>query len=154
MVIENAYLEDIQRIWKENNSGYISYESNQMAVKDEKMKQLVWRENNTTMAYAIVYLGRDFCEKDGYPNRIENMPEKVAYIWEIVTDKRYIGKGIANKLIEHIIDEYKGFSIYSCIDLSNIPSLKLHKKNGFKILYEFEEKDNNSSLHAMMVKTN
>lgn len=26
MVVENAYLEDIQRIWKENNSGYITYE--------------------------------------------------------------------------------------------------------------------------------
>lgn len=45
MVLENAYLEDIQRIWKENNSGYITYESNQMAIKDKKMKQLVLRGN-------------------------------------------------------------------------------------------------------------
>lgn len=153
MVVENAYLEDIQRIWKENNSGYITYESNQMAIKDKKMKQLVWRENNITMAYAIVYLGKDFCEKDEYPNRIANMPEKVVYIWEIVTDKKYTGKGIANKLMEYIIDQYNDFSIYSCVDLSNIPSFKLHKKNGFKVLYEFEKNENSkSSLHAMMVK--
>lgn len=59
MVFENDYLDDIRRIWKENNSGYISNESNEKAIKDEGMNQFVWRENNVTMAYAIVYLGKD-----------------------------------------------------------------------------------------------
>lgn len=26
MIIENKFLDDIQRIWKENNNGYITYE--------------------------------------------------------------------------------------------------------------------------------
>ena len=30
MIVENKYLEDIKRIWKENNSGYITEESNEM----------------------------------------------------------------------------------------------------------------------------
>ena len=154
MIIENAYFDDIQKIWKENNNGYITYESNQMAIKDEKMKQFVWRENDITMAYAIVYLGKDFCKKDEYPNQITNMPEKVAYIWEIVTDKNYTGKGIANHLIKYITEKYQDYTIYSCIDLTNIASLKLHEKNGFHILYEFEKRhdDGSISCHGMMVR--
>ena len=117
------------------------------------MKQIVWREDNVTMAYVIIYLGNDFCEKEEFPNKIGNIPENVLYIWEIVTDKKYAGKGIASKLIEYIINKYNKFSIYSCVDLSNIASLKLHQKYGFEILYEFEQKhDNNSSIHAMMVR--
>lgn len=30
MIVENQYLEDIKKIWKENNNGYITKESNQM----------------------------------------------------------------------------------------------------------------------------
>lgn len=155
MIIENDYIDDIQKIWKENNSGYITYESNQMAINDEKMVKIVWRENEITMAYAIVYLGKDFCKRDEFPNKIKNMPEKTAYIWEIVTDKNYKGKGIASKLIQYIIEKYKGYYIYSCIDLSNIASLKLHKKYGFKDLYRFDKKYNNKmSSHVMMGKNN
>ena len=155
MIIENDYIDDIQKIWKENNSGYITYESNQMAINDEKMVKIVWRENEKTMAYAIVYLGKDFCKRDEFPNEIKNMPEKTAYIWEIVTDKNYKGKGIASKLIQYIIEKYKGYYIYSCIDLSNIASLKLHKKYGFKALYRFDKEYNNKmSSHVMMGKNN
>ena len=96
MIVENDYLEDIQRIWKENNSGYISYESNQQAITDKNMKQLVWRENEITMAYAILYFGKDFCELEKFPNQIGSIPEKMLYIWEIVTDKKYSGRGIAS----------------------------------------------------------
>ena len=35
MIVENQYLEDIQKIWEENNSGYITEESNQMLLKKE-----------------------------------------------------------------------------------------------------------------------
>ena len=153
MIIENDYIEDIQKIWKENNSGYITYESNQIAINDNSMLKIVYRENNVTMAYAAIYFGKDFCEKEEFPNKIENMPDKVAYIWEIVTDKKYTGKGIATKLLEYIIEKYKDYSIFSCIDLSNISSLKLHEKSGFVPLYKFEEKENNRvSKHVMMIR--
>lgn len=153
MIIENDYIEDIQKIWKENNSGYITYESNQIAINDNSMLKIVYRENNVTMAYAAIYFGKDFCEKEEFPNKIENMPDKVAYIWEIVTDKKYTGKGIATKLLEYIIEKYKDYSIFSCVDLSNISSLKLHEKSGFVPLYKFEEKENNRvSKHVMMIR--
>jgi len=153
MIIRNDYFDDIQRIWKENNNGYITYESNQMAINDDNMLKIVYRENNITMAYAIIYFGKDFCEKDGYPNMIKNMPDKVAYIWEIVTDKNYAGKGIATKLIEYVINNYKDYFIFSCVDLSNISSLKLHTKNGFIPMYEFEENENDYvSVHVMMIR--
>ena len=37
MIVENQYLEDIQKIWKENNSGYISEESNNTLLKNNKI---------------------------------------------------------------------------------------------------------------------
>lgn len=153
MIIENDYFEDIQKIWKENNNGYITYESNQMAINDNNMLKIVYREKKITMAYTTIYFGKDFCDKEEYPNKIENMPDKVAYIWEIVTDKKYAGKGIATKLMEYVINKYKDYTIFSCVDLSNISSLKLHEKNGFVPLYEFEEKENNRvSTHIMMIR--
>ena len=55
MIVENQYLEDIQKIWKENNSGYISEESNsgyiseesnQMLLKNDKILKIVYLEEN------------------------------------------------------------------------------------------------------------
>ena len=146
-------MKKLKKIWQENNNGYITLESNQIALNEDKILKIVWRENNITMAYIAIYLGKDFCEKEGYPNKIENMPDKVAYIWEIVTDKRYANRGIATKLIEYIINKYEGYTIFSCIDLSNGSSLKVHQKNGFMSLYEFEEKENNCvSTYTMMIR--
>lgn len=154
MIIENEYFDDIQKIWKENNNGYISYKSNQITINDNKMLKLVWRENNVTMAYVSVYFGKDFCEKEEYPNKIEDMPDKVAYIWEIVTDKKYMGRGIASKLLNYVIERYEDHSIYSCINLNNKASLRLHKKNGFKLLYEFEKEENEKKTknYVMMIR--
>ena len=46
MIVENQYLEDIQKIWKENNSGYISEESNQMLLKNKKILKVVYLEGD------------------------------------------------------------------------------------------------------------
>ena len=46
MIVENQYLEDIQKIWEENNSGYISEESNQMLLKNDKILKIVYLEGN------------------------------------------------------------------------------------------------------------
>ena len=46
MIVKNQYLEDIQKIWEENNSGYITEESNQMLLKNEKILKVVYLEEN------------------------------------------------------------------------------------------------------------
>ena len=46
MIVENQYLEDIQKIWEENNSGYITEESNQMLLKNDKILKIVYLEEN------------------------------------------------------------------------------------------------------------
>lgn len=46
MIVENQYLEDIQKIWEENNNGYITEESNQMLLKNEKILKVVYLEEN------------------------------------------------------------------------------------------------------------
>ena len=51
--------------------------------------------------YIAVYQGNDFCEIEGFPNKIENMTENVVYIWEVVTRKEFMGRGIAKKLLTY-----------------------------------------------------
>ena len=46
MIVENQYLEDIKKIWKENNSGYISEESNNTLLKNNKILKIVYLEEN------------------------------------------------------------------------------------------------------------
>lgn len=148
MIIENDYLEEIQRIWSNNNKGYISYECNQRSIKDKDMLKVVYKEKDSVYGYAVLYFGKDFCDLEGYPNKVINMPEKIAYIWEIVTDINHLKEGVATSILKYIKTKYKGHIIYSCINLSNIPSLKLHSKMDFKTIYEF--KGNNNSEYAMM----
>lgn len=46
MIVENQYLEDIKKIWEENNSGYITEESNQMLLSNDKILKIVYLEEN------------------------------------------------------------------------------------------------------------
>ena len=46
MIVENQYLEDIQKIWKENHNGYITEESNQILLKNDKILKIVCLEEN------------------------------------------------------------------------------------------------------------
>lgn len=81
------------------------------------------------------------------------MPDKVAYIWEVVTKKEFMGRGIAKNLLSYVLDKFENYTIYSCIDVKNIPSLKLHQKNGFKELYRFlKTEDEKTSEHIILVR--
>ncbi len=103
--------------------------------------------------YIAVYEGNDFLELEKFPNKIQNMPDKVAYIWEVVTRKEFMGRGIAKKLLSYVLDKFENYTIYSCVDPENIPSLKLHEKNGFKELYRFLKKeDKKTSEHMILVR--
>lgn len=149
MIVENKYLEDIKRIWKENNSGYITEESNETLIKNNDILKIVYLENEVPAGYVAVYTKNDFCKLENFPDKIEK-EGNVSYIWEIVTDKNYMGKGIASKLMKYILEKFKGYKIYSCIAKDNIPSLKLHEKYGFKEAYQFTK----DKEQIMLVKEN
>lgn len=112
------------------------------------MLKIVYKENDIVCGYAVLYFGKDFCDLEGYPNKIIDIPNKVAYIWEIVTDINHLRKGVATSILKYIKMKFKEYRIYSCINLSNIPSLKFHFKMDFKTIYEFKKDDN--SEYAMM----
>ena len=64
-------------------------------------------------------------------------------------------RGIAKKLLAYVLDKFKDYTIYSCIDVNNIPSIRLHEKYGFKELYRFEEEeDDKIKQQIMFVKNN
>lgn len=149
MIVENKYLEDIKRIWKENNSGYITEESNETLIKNNDILKIVYLENEVPAGYVAVYTKNDFCKLENFPDKIEK-EGNVSYIWEIVTDKNYMGKGIASKLMKYVLEKFKGYKIYSCIAKDNIPSLKSHEKYGFKEAYQFTK----DKEQIMLVKEN
>ena len=149
MIVENKYLEDIKRIWKENNSGYITEESNETLIKNNDILKIVYLENEVPAGYVAVYTKNDFCKLENFPDKIEK-EGNVSYIWEIVTDKNYMGKGIASKLMKYVLEKFKGYKIYCCISKDNIPSLKLHEKYGFKEAYQFTK----DKEQIMLVKEN
>ena len=82
------------------------------------------------------------------------MPDNVVYIWEVVTRKEFMGRGIAQKLLTYVLDKFNDYTIYSCIDVNNIPSIRLHEKYGFKELYRFEEKNDNKIKNQIMFVKN
>ncbi len=137
MIIENDCYDDIRKLFEDNNKGFITKASNDEGITNPSMMTFLVKEDNIAKAYAIICLDRNFCELDDYPNRIQNMPEKVAYVWEVLTDQKYEGKGYASKLLEYAIQKLEGYTFYSCVDEKNIPSLKLHEKFGFKPIYSF-----------------
>lgn len=143
MIGLNEHLDDIEKIWQENNKGYVGYNCNQRSLKDKDMLKVVYVNENQVFGYAVLYFKKDFCELENYPNKLKDIPNKVIYIWEIITDKNHIKKGVAIKIFKYIKEKYQGYTIYSCIDLTNIPSLNLHKKMNFKIEYYFEDERNN-----------
>ena len=42
MIVENQYLEEFQQIWEENNSGYITQESNNILLNNDKILKIVY----------------------------------------------------------------------------------------------------------------
>jgi len=137
MIIENSKYNDIRKLFKENNEDYITKWSNENGIEDKKMLKLVWHEDNISKGYAIICFDKNFCDIEEYPNKIENMPEKIAYVWEILVDKKYAGQGIGSSLLKYAINKFPKHTFYSCIEKENIASIKLHEKFGFKEIYSF-----------------
>lgn len=149
MICENECLDDIARIWKENNQGYVGYECNQRSLKDKDMLKIVYKEGDFVLGYLVLYFGKDFCDLEGYPDNIREKPEKTIYIWEVITNKDHMNKGVASKLYNYMFKKYNGYTVYSAIDLDNKVSLKLHSKCEFKELYQFQVDD---ERYVMMSK--
>lgn len=140
MIIENNNYDDIRKLYIDNNENYITEESNEYGIQDENMLKLVCIEDEIPKGYAIICFDKNFCKLEEYPNKIKDMPDKIAYIWAILTDKKYAIKGIASKLLKYAIEKFYDYTFYSCIEKENTASIKLHEKFGFKKIYNFKGK--------------
>jgi ribosomal protein S18 acetylase RimI-like enzyme len=138
MILENSNYEEIRRLFEENNGNYITKWSNEHGINNPDMLKLLYVDDRgRALGYAIISFDRNFCEVEEYPNNIKNMPELIGYIWEVLVDKNYEGRGIGRELLEYAINKYNTYTFYSCIEEENIPSRRLHEKLGFKEIYSF-----------------
>ena len=116
MILENSNYNDIRSLFENNNEDFITKWSNEYGIKDEKMLKLICIEDSIPKGYVIICFDRNFCKIEEYPNKIKNMPDKIAYIWEILVDKKYAGQGIGSLLLKYAIDKFPEHSFYSCIE--------------------------------------
>lgn len=130
-IVENECLEEIRKIWLENNRGYIGNNCNLRSIKDNNMLKVVCKTDT------------DVCELEKYPNYIKDMPKKTIYMWEMVTSKNYLKEGVASKIYDYIKTKFNDYTIYATIDEKNIPSLNLHIKEKFIPIYNFYKEDEN-----------
>lgn len=88
--------------------------------------------------YEIYELGKHVGDIKIFYETEEDIFQKRAQIIMVIGNRnRGIGSNAMNLLLHKVKDEYK--SVYCIIDRSNIPSLKILKRNGFQI--ERFEKD-------------
>lgn len=148
MIVENKYIDQIEKIWKENNQGYIGYSCNQRSIKDNEMLKVLYVEDEKVLGYSVLYFGKDFCDLERYPNKIESMPDKTIYIWEMVVDKDNCGKGIGTNILKYIKDKFADYTIFCAVEDSNFSSLAMTKKANFEKIYDFTWEDNH--IYNMM----
>lgn len=139
MFKKNSDLEQIKQIYNSSSKKYISPESNNTAIQDKGMASYLYYEDGSNLAlgYITVYENSDFIQKEEFEVKIDGIKKDSVYIWEIGTRKGYEGKGIATRMLQYVLKQYPGRDIYSCIDVENIASLKVHKKEGFVNIENF-----------------
>lgn len=148
MILENVFLKELKEIFKDNKQDYVWDET----AIDSDMLKVVFVENNVPLGYAVVYFGKDFIENEGYDISIDNLKDMTAYIFQIITKKGYENRGIATEIITYITKKLEDYEIYSCVDVTNIPSLRCHEKCGFKKIIKFNKKYDNEIDELYIMK--
>jgi len=139
MIVENQYLNELREIWKYNNQNYILDSSNKLSLYSPDMLKMAYVENDIVLGFITVYEGQDFCKKEGFSIKIDDLPEKTIYVWEVITKKGFENRGIATELFKYVINKFAGYTIYSCVEPENSASIALHKKMGFTEFNRFEK---------------
>ena len=135
IIKENVLLSELNIIFDENNQNYIS---DKECIFNNKFLKIVAVENGRAIGYAMVYFGDDFIEKEDYPLDLK-IRKNSAYIWNCVTKKGYENKGIQTNIFNYIKNKFSHFDIYSVVDITNLPTMKLHDKVGFKEIISFSK---------------
>lgn len=135
VILENVKLDELAKIFDENNQNYVSDKN---CIFDEKFLKIVAVENNEAIGYITIYLGSDFIQQEEYPIKYD-VKENSIYIWNGITKKGHEGKGVQTQLLTYLKSKYKLYDIYSVVDIKNIASKKMHNKNGFKPILNFNK---------------
>lgn len=110
------------------------------AQKIRMLESKVWREEVVNKYDVAMFIRFGWCFVAKDDNKIVGTicsyltRNNEVYICDWVVQKNYRRINIGVILYKRLIRAIKGRSIVSFVDLKNIPSLKLHKKLGFKII--------------------
>lgn len=154
MITKNVNLTQVKQIYETSDKKHISSQSNDTAISDMNISNYLYYENNIAfaLAYIAVYEKSDFIIKEEFDVTIDDIKQDSVYIWEVGTRKGYEGRGYASRLIEHVIKEYPKRDIYSCIDVENYASVKIHERAGFRPVKEFVGNFFSDEEHYIIMK--
>ena len=111
MIVENQYTEQLIDIFDNNNQNYVSDREE----TQNGFLNVVYVENDTPLGYGVVYFGKDFCEREEYPIRLDNIKDDSIYISQTVTKKGFENKGIGTAITKYIVDKFSDRQyIYLC----------------------------------------
>lgn len=68
------------------------------------------------------------------------------YIWQLATKKGFEGQGIASHILQYVVEKFKNYEIYACVNIQNVASMKVHCKNGFIPIKYFEEQKQDGGI--------
>ncbi len=96
-------------------------------------------DENRLCGFILAYTDKQI-ETDEWVNNLikQKENENFVLIKQIVVDKKYKGKGVAQKLYAHLFNKMQENICYAVIVLEplNIRSIKFHEKLGFKKVFE------------------
>ena len=147
IIKENFLLSELENIFEGNNQNFICDKD---CIFDDTFLKVVAVESGHAVGYAVVYIGNDFIQKENYPLDL-TIKKNSAYIWNCVTKKGFENKGIQTEIFNYIKNKFSHLDIYSVIDITNIPTTRLHNKIGFKEVVNFSKKHKGVLAHYKLL---
>ncbi len=89
------------------------------------------------MGYITVYKNKNFIEREHLPVDID-FKNSDSYIWNMCVDSKHEGKGAGTSLIDYVINNTSG-NVYSIVNETNLPSIKIHQKNKMQEINRFQK---------------
>jgi len=127
-------VDKLKAIFFDNNKNYLE---DVYVLNHKKYKVFYFEENEEILGYISTYYKKDFIKKEHLPIKLK-FKFGDTYIWNMCVKSSAENKGVGSSLIKYVVENSKG-NVYSIVNVTNIPSQKIHEKNKFEKIDEFEK---------------
>ena len=151
IIKKNYKLDDCVKIFENNNKNFV-FDKN--SITDPTYTKFVLVDTcDKVLGYAVIYPHNDFITREEF--ECDYTPESNSvYIWHIIVHSDYCNRGIGKIINNAIKNEYNTRPIYCAIDSTNVASMNMHLKQGFKVVKEFKQLFHGVDTNFALMKYN